>query len=360
MLASMATTVLSSAIRHARASWLGQLGVLALGAVLLGLIVASGGLGTDLMARTAVAALEIVILIAMSVRMAHVRPEELGIGVVADELMETVALVPRLLAQVGVAASPALALGGIAMLAAGAVPVVSLLLVPIVIAAWLCAAPVSLLAIVAVVHGDRSWVPRIAWDAARARPGPLLLAALVGWVVASIAALPLVLVGFVVTAVAGGAGLLGSGLAAAAIVPFTGCWALACWEHAGAVVEAPPLAAAEPTPTGAGPIPVQHVPWVDGPAWNVAIEPHAVWGTWVRLDAPAEVGFRLSWTGTEPPRLLLGLEDGTWMDPGAFLRPGAVVVAPLADGNTYLQVGVAGDAAQAVTLTMLMRGSIAA
>lgn len=365
MIPAMATSVLASALRHARDSWQGQLGVLAIGAIMLGTNVATGAAGTDMVPRLVIGFVELLMLLAASIRAAEARYEDLSVELLIDELVTIVGMLPRLLAQATIAASPAVVLGMLALQLAGMVPMLGLLLIPFVFIAWAIALPMMLLAIAAVVHGDRSWLPRAAIRAVRRQPGVLVLGALVGVVASAVASLPIVLIGLVFTAVAGWPGVFGSGLAAGAFVPWLGCWMLAQYRAAGVVVAHP---AVHVTDTDAGwsagvatePPMFEPVPWVEGPAWDVAVEPGSVWGTWVRLEAGAHVAFRLAWTGSVPPQLLLAVEDGTWTAPGAVARPGDVVEVVLPAGNTYVQVGSTDAAAQAITITMLVRGAAVA
>lgn len=363
MLPSMATSVLASALRHARDSWLGQLGVLALGAVVFTVVSAATGMG-GLGGQALGGMVATVLLLASAVRAADLQEDELSIERLLGELAELAGLAPRLLAQVGLSAGPVLVVGFLVLELAGALPLVGLLLMPVAFAVAVASAPVALLSIVGVTRGDLHWWPMYGWHALRTQPGRMLLTTLVGAVVTAMAAVPVVLMGFVVTATAGPLGMLGLGLASASIGPLAGCWALALWEHVGydgaTTARAEPAAPAGIQAHAAAAFAAPEAPWLDGPSWDVAVEPGAVWGTWIRIETAADVAFRLAWTGSVSPQLALGAEDGTWRMPGVASSSGDVIPASLPAGDTYVQVACGDDAAQAIAITMLVRGIAAA
>lgn len=339
MLAAMVTAVLSRTLRHARDSWRGQICVLLAGGVVFALLdqIAGYGIGSGVASALAITLM-------------------LGAAVQAVGLELDAALAPRLIVQAFAATAPALLAGWVLLEVAGAVPVVGLLLVAMLFPLLLASAVVSMLAICAVAGGDRGWVPLVAWRTFAAQPMRLLGTFIVGMVALGMTAVPIVLVGFVLNAVAGFIGTFFAALAAAAIVPLVGCFALAMWEHA----DPPTLDIVPATPEPAGALEAFATPWVDGPSWTVTLEPGTVWGTWVRLEAAANIAIRVAWSGMVPPRLAVGGEDGTWLDPGQPVTNGEAIPAMLPAGNSYLQIGCIDAAPQAVTMTMLVRVATAA
>jgi hypothetical protein len=247
------------------------------------------------------------------------------------------------------------------MLVAGPQPLLALLLVPIAFTVvGITLAPV-LLSVAAVVHGDVRWAPTTAFRVTRLQPWRLALAMLVGMTAAAMAAVPLVLAAFVLGALNDWIGVLASGLAATALVPWLGCGALAMWRATGATVDAgtpaEPQLDVQQVASAFGSLQPQ---WVDGPSWDTAIEPGATWGTWIRLEVAASVALRVTWSGMTVPDLQLCTEAGAWWSPGVPARSGDAVAVQLPAGNTYVQLGARDAVAQAVSLTLLVPAAQAA
>jgi hypothetical protein len=353
--------LMSTSLRLALASWRGQLAVLGCGAVLLGLTLLGASDGGYLPLRAAVAMVTWLLLVAMSLRAALATVEEYLWQDTVAELGEGLTLLPRLLAQGGFAALPAIISCALTMLVAGPMPLLALLLVPIAfVVVGVTLAPV-LLSVAAVVHGDMRWVPATAFGVTRAQPWRLALATIVGLSAAAMAAVPLVLAGIVLGALNDWIGVLASGLAASSLVPWLGCGALAMWRASGSAVDAGAAAAEEfdvaQVATAFGSLQPQ---WVDGPSWDTALEPGATWGTWIRLEAAANVALRVAWSGIAAPDVQLCTEAGVWWSPGVPARSGAAVPVQLPAGNTYVQLGARDAAAQALTLTLLVAAAQAA
>jgi hypothetical protein len=381
----MVLSALVDTARRARASWRGQLMVLAAGAVLLGLTLLGGGDAADLQQRMLVGSVEVLLLIAASTRMAlH---DEAGYDGDATSVgYEVLLVLPRLLTQVGTVLGIPIVVTWLAMQVASATPALGDISVPVAFAVYVFTLGPALLAISAVVQHDRDWLPRSTFRALRGRQLAIAGIVLAGGVAACCVALPLVLLGFVVNAVGGMLGFLGAGLAAAGTLPLLGCGALATWRALGAVVTTRTLdededaatspaigsgvdlatafgastAPAAPAALAAPAAPEPVTTWMDGPSWDVAIEPGAVWGTWIRIDAPSVLGFRLTWHGGPAPELAFASEAGTWTRTEPLRASGDVLQAALPAGSTYVQVTSRAPTAQAVTVGMLVPPAAAA
>ncbi len=369
----MVTTTLVDTLRRARASWRGQLAVLVVGSVLLGLTLLGGGDAADLQLRILVGSTWVLLLVAASIRVALVAEAELE-----DELpavgYEVLKMLPRLLTQVGLIVAFPMIVTWLAMQLASAMPVLGLLTFPAAFAVVVFTAGPALLAMCAVVMHDRDWLPRSTLHAVRGRQAAIAGIVLAGGVAAGMAALPLALIGFVLNAVGGMLGFAGIGLVAAGILPWIGCGALATWRAIGASVDAAsggevPAAASHPASVldtdvaaafGLAPTPAPVTTWLDGPAWDVAIEPGAAWGTWIRIETPSVLGFRLSWHGGTAPLVAFASEAGAWTHPDPVWASGDVLQAALPAGSTYVQVTSRAAAAQAVTLNLLVPPAVAA
>ncbi|MCW2920422.1 MAG: hypothetical protein JWL76_296 [Thermoleophilia bacterium] len=375
--AVMVTSTLVDTLRRARASWRGQLTVLAAGAVLLGLTLFRGGDAGDLRLRILVGSVELLLLIAVSIRVALAT--EAGYDDdLQDAAYEVFTDLPRLMTQVGSVAVVPIAATWLALRSASMVPVLGLLTVPLAFAVFVFTIGPVLLATCAVVHHDRGWLPRSALRALRGHHLRVVAIMLGGGVAASFAVLPLALVGLVLNAIGGMFGFAGVGLVAASMIPLLGCGALATWRALGAQVDqgrqhaegagmhgdpsggvdmatafgvAPAVAAGVPAPV---------TTWLDGPTWDVAVEPGAVWGTWIRIDAPSVLGFRVAWHGGAAPDVAFASEAGVWTQAGAIGRSGDVLQAALPAGSTYVQVTSRASVAQALTLALLVPPAVAA
>ncbi|MCW2923543.1 MAG: hypothetical protein JWM98_947 [Thermoleophilia bacterium] len=375
--AAMVSSTILRALALARGSWRAQLAVLAVGALVLGVLTegASSGDG-DPLVQGVLAVLATLLLVAASVRVAAVGYEEVNEELFADEFATLAPMVPRLVVHGGVCIAPLVGSIAIVMLAADVHPLLGLVALPVAFVASLATAAPTMLAIAAVLHGERGWLPRGAVAAVRRAPLRLGAAALGGGAAAVLPALPIVLVGLLVSTLGGWIGTFGSGLAFAAAVPGWGCIALALWQVAEVEVDVAPapvaadaheLAAAHAAQVEASAVraPSFMVPaspvvdpgepaWVEGPSWDVALEPAAPWGTWVQLEAAANVALRVTWTGASGPHLAVATEAGAWTQLGVPAAPGASLVVALAAGNTYVQATTVGATAQAVTVTMLV------
>ncbi len=372
----MVTTILVDAFRRALASWRGQLVVLAVGTLLLGLTFGVATGAGDLLLRMVVGWVEVVVLLGASVRMAvlaeagyEFEPENGAFDLAAEVLGDA----PRLLAQVGVLTLVPLAACWAALQLISMAAMLGFVLVPLMFVVLLLSGGPALLAVSAVVLGDRDWLPRAAVRAARPRLGLVTRSAIAGGVVASLAAVPLALFGFVAMSVLGMFGFAGTGLVAAGSIPWIGCGALALWRAVGATIgtsegqgddhAAAALGARDADATAAVAAAFGAAPatsWLPGPTWDVAIDAGAVWGTWIRIEAASVMGFRVSWNGGPAPDLTFASEAGSWTDPGTLGASGSVLQAAMPAGSTYVQLSSQASAAQAVTLELLVPAAAAA
>jgi hypothetical protein len=369
----MVTSTLVDALQRARASWRGQLALLGIGSLLLGLTLVGGTDAGDLQWRVPIGVVEAILLVAASIRMALVA--EAGYdGDVADVAHDTLMAAPRLVAQAGLVALVPVAATWVGLQATSLMTALGLVMVPLAFAVAVLAAGPMLLATCAVVLGDRAWLPRSTWRALHGRHVRVAMVVLAGGVAAAMAAVPFVLVGFVVMALGGWLGILGAGLGAASAIPWLGCGALATWRAIGGTVDlahgtsaeeadelSPNVAAAFGAATpGSAVAPAAPTSWMAGPAWDVAVEPGAVWGTWIRIDAPSVLGFRVEWHAGSPPELAFASEAGTWTRPGVLGASGEVLQASLPAGSTYVQVTSTSPTAQALTVALLVPPAVAA
>jgi hypothetical protein len=327
-------------LRRAHDSWRGQLVVLGGGAVLLGPLL--HWLAADLAWwRAGVALVVGLAIVLLATRCAT------GRAVTGEWIL---AASPRAGTQVVIAAAPALLVGICALPLAGLHPVLALTVVPLAFAvvAWVFA-PV-LVSIAVVAEGDRSWLPARAVRAIHPRWGRATLFALAGAAVISLFALPLVVMGVVLAAVGGWLSLLGSGLAAAAPIPWIAC---------GAVALARALEADQASSLDPSDVAVSDPAWVDGPSWDVVLEPGVPWGTWIRVPARTDLQFRMHAGAGPPPLLDVGREDGTWLSV-PIGSDGAAQPVSLATGHAYLQLRGQGAVAERVALAMFVRTAMAA
>ncbi len=364
----MVTNVLVDAGRRLVASWRGQLVVLALGTGLLGLTMFEAGGAGDVQLRLLVGTFEGILLLAASIRMALIAEHGYD-GDLESVAFDVLRMLPRLVTNVGAIAVVPIVVGWLALQLASLVPVVGLVTIPIAfVVAVFCWNP-ALLAACAVVLGERRWLPYAALRAIRGRQVQLVLLAVAGAVIAAMIALPLVVVGFVLVSMGGMIGLLGTGLAAGAIIPYVGCGALATWRTLGATVDVPvapthgdadhdvDVDVAAAFQSAATPAPVT---WLEGPAWDVAVEPGAVWGTWIRIEAASVLGVRVSWSGTAAPELAFASEAGVWTKPGELAASGDIVQVAIQAGSTYIQVTSRSTSSQAITVGLLVPPAVAA
>jgi hypothetical protein len=353
MLPSMTTAVLTTALQRARVTWRGQLAVLAIGILLLGIV---AGIGWQ---APLLAGLVSMLLIGAATFAAGLEPAQLTRAGAREQVGRFGQRIPRLAAQVAAAYAPIVVLGFAAMQAASIHPLIGLVLLPFVFGVAVLTAPLGALAVGGAAAGDEAWLPLAGLRALRERPAAMLLATIVGGVLVALAALPVTLLGFVLTATLGPLGMLGMGIVGAGIAPLAGCWVYAFWRCSGAAVTVRARSASTPAePSGA--LEAFASPWLDGPSWTVTLEPGTVWGTWVRLEAAAQVAIRVTWSGALAPQVAVGREDGSWMDPGQPVQNGQPLPVSLPAGNSYLQVGCREAAPQAVTMTMLVRAAAVA
>jgi hypothetical protein len=367
----MATAVLVDASRRIRASWQGQLVVLAGGALLLGLLLNPVVGVAGLQVQALLAATCLLVLVGTSTSVA-LRAEHGYDSLPSDVATDAVRLAPRLLLQGFVTLLPGIVAWWLAMASSSVHPLLVLLLMPVAFLASVVSMTLGLLACAAITHDDREWLPRQAWKVLQRRPWRLIGSTIVLLVVASIVALPFLLFGMVLVALLGPIGSIGPGLAAAALAPTLGAGSLALWRAAGASLEQPApagdVAALEglepPAPNGAlalAPDPAAVAAlqaaahWTPGPTFDVAIDAGATWGTWLGFDAPAQVAFRVTWHGGVAPDLLIAGEDGSWTRPGTFDAHGMTPAVQLPPGHTYVQLASASPAPQAVAVELLVR-----
>jgi hypothetical protein len=348
---AMAISILASALRHARDSWRGQLALLLVGALVASVVETIG------VAQGFVLPAAMLALVAAAVRAAARQPTQVAV------------FAPRLASQLVLALAPVALVGLATLQLASSLEVVGLLLIVVMFPLAIASALVALLATTAVVRGDRDWMPRVAMRVLRVRPLGLLGAFIVGCVALALVAVPVMLVGFVLTSLLGPLGMIGLGIASAAVVPLTGCWALAAWKQAGgeeilaasaAAAAAATVARAEAAPDLAAAFGLGATPWVAGPSWNAQLQPGAPWGTWVQLPAASEVALQVSWSGSLAPQLAIGREDGTWTVPIQLVEPGALVPMMLLAGNSYLQLTGFDPGVQAIAVVLHARASAAA
>lgn len=363
---SMVTSTIVRALALAGNSWRGQLAVLAVGGIVLGVSTqgASGG-DRDLVLQAAVVAIAMLLLAAASVRAASLRHGAVNGELLVDELETIAPMLPRLLVHAGLCVAPVIGCVLLAMGAANLHPLLGLVMVPIVFAVLAATGAPTMLAVVAVLHGEQAWLPRGAVAAVRRAPWRLSSTAIAGTVATLVCALPVTLVGLVVSTAGGWIGTFGSGLVFASTVPGWSCCALALWRDAdvdvvASQVESAPVAGqVRPAPSFMAPGQAVAA-WVEGPTWDVALEPSAAWGTWIRLESEAQAAFRIAWSGEGAPQLALATEDGTWSLPGDPVESGSVVATVVPAGNTYVRVVARGAVAQALSITMLVAHAEAA
>jgi hypothetical protein len=367
----MATAVLVDAFRRIRASWQGQLVVLAGGSVLLGLllnpVVGVAGLQVQLLLAAACLLVLVGTSTSVALRTAHGYD-----SLPSDVATDGARLAPRLLAQGFITLLPGIAAWWLALASSSVHPLLVLLLMPVAFGASVASAALGLLACAAVAHDDRSWLPQQSWKVLRGSPLRVTGSTVVLLVTASAVALPFMLLGMVAVALLGPIGSIGLGLAAAALTPTLGAGSLALWRAAGASIEQPASQAdaagiERSTPSAPGSTSAQSpeaagaatmlvaAPWTEGPTFNVAIDAGATWGTWLGFDAPAQVAFRVTWHGGGAPELLIAGEDGVWTRPGALDAQGMTPAVQLPPGNTYLQLANGSSAPQAVAVELLVR-----
>ncbi len=355
----MTNAVWKRTLRLLRVSARGQLMLLAIGVVALSLPALGGDrLGSSTIVRVAVEGCVALLLAALSMRLA-VRGER-GYDTEPSDLPgDVLALLPRLVAQLTLAIGPfAFALWG-AMQLGGAVDLLGFLLVPLVGMIVTAFAPaLAVFVTAAVASGDVGWTPRVALETARAsKPAAfgvvwLLLAATTAF------ALPASLVALVFVVQVPHAGFVAFGLATSVAIPIIGCGGLALWREVGGVEQV--LDAALAMPGGADLVqapreaPGIEDAWVDGPAWDIAIDAGTTWGTWLRLATPTRAAIRVTWSGVGAPGLSLSGTDGVWWRPGDPPQSGAAVVVDLPAGDTYLQLESRSPAAQAMSIVLLL------
>lgn len=349
----MVNSSMVRALELARGSWRAQLCVLAIGALLLGVVTMGATNGSHFGIRMAASLFIVMLLTAVSVRAAALRYEEVNSQLLVDELETVAPMLSRLFVHVGVCLAPAVLAVSATLTGAQLHPLLGLVLVPVAFAVVAATLAPATLALVSVMHGERGWLPGAAIRSFRTSPGPMTVTVLAGSVVALLAALPLAVAGLVFAAVGGFASSLGVGLALSAVVPWWGSFALALWQVAD--VEVSDAAAVEAhAPAAPGDPASEAAQWSEGPRWNVALEPTAAWGSWVRLEAPALVALTVGWSGSGAPRLALADEAGAWISPGELARPGDAVTVQLPAGNTYLQLTSTAAGAQAIAVSMFL------
>lgn len=341
----MTMQVLSDALRLARASWTGQLLLLAVGAVLLGVTMHGASSGEHLPLRILVGSAELVVLLGAAARLA-IRSSDGRPSSAVALTAELAPLAPRLVVQVATCAAPAVVVTWLALWTASLHPLLGLAGIPLALLAVIMVQAPLLLAAAAVVHGDPAWLPRSTWLLLRGRAWHLAGLTMVGIAGTCALALPLVVVGVVLAAVLGPLGLLGSGLALVAAVPWLGCGAVAAWRATGGDDAVPDTEDASTEPTA--------IAWMDGPAWDVAIAAGSNWGTWIRIEAAATVGIRVTWSDGPAPALALASEAGTWTSPGDPVASGSIVPVALPAGSTYIQLGARSATPQQCALALLV------
>lgn len=352
----MVSVALMDALRMLRASWRGQLVVLAAGALIVGVVHASGGVPLAL--RVAVSTAVLVVLVAMSAR-AAVR------GRIATR--DVPLLAPRTCTQGALAAAPIALVWWIGMAAASLHPLLGLVSLPVAMICSVVLLGPLLLVPAAVASGDPAWIPQSSFAVLRRSWRPILLGLPVVLVMVSMAALPLMLVGIVLASQLGPLAFLGLGLSIASIIPWLGVVSVAAWRVlGGADIVAhmqgtddewmPTHPAATSAPQVGPPEPV----WVDGAAWEMSVDAGAAWGTWLRMPAASQVALRITWGDGAAPTLSLADQAGTWRRPGDPSSSGDAVAMSLPAGDTYLQVQSRSPAAQAMSITLLLPATMAA
>jgi hypothetical protein len=341
-----------------RASARGQLLVLACAAVLLALPALGGGsVGGDTGARIAAELVVVLVAVGMSARVA-LRGERGYETTPSDLPGDVLALLPRLVVQCACTLVPFAVAWWLATAIGGAVDVLGLLLVPLVALASLLAPPLLVLVVAAAASGDPAWTPAAALRVATGRRGVGLALAWLLLLAAIALSLPVALGGFVAAAQVPHAGFLAFGVAGAVVVPVLGCGALALWRELGGTEVV--VAGALERPDAASlfeaavQVPGADEAWVDGPAWDVAIDAGTAWGTWLRLSTATRAAVRVTWSGGEGPGLSLSGTDGVWWRPGDPAASGAAVSVDLPAGDTYLQVESRSGVAQAVSVVLVL------
>lgn len=358
----MAHAALTDALRMLRACWLDQLIVLGIGAIVVGAVQVAGF--PTMMVQLLASTTAMLVLVALSAKVA-LRSKAGYDTIVSDLPGDALLVAPQMIVQGLLALSPIAAAWWIGMAAATLHPLLGLLSLPLALACSMVLLGPLLLVPAAVAAGDRSWIPRSVYSVARRSWRQLLVGTPVVIVLASMAALPLVLVGIVLTSQLGALSFLGTGLSAVSIVPWLGLGSVAAWraldgarvaadlQDAGSVDEQP-LTSFDALVATNEPL------WVDGPSWDVAVDAGAVWGTWLRMSTASQVAVRIQWHDGAAPSLSLADQAGTWQRPGDPSSSGEAVRVALPPGDTYLQLQSQSSAAQAMSITLLLPATMAA
>lgn len=274
-------------------------------------------------------------------------------------------LLPRALAQSSITAAPILVVVGLFVVMGGIQPLLALALVPIALVVATFALTATMLALVAVVHGDAEWVPLVALGMLRRRPWRLAGLVVAAAVPIAFAALPAMLVGAIAQILLGPLGALGTGLMVASFVPFGAVLGLATWRVLGGRM----LTRCDDAPIAATPA-AQHTAtaapsWQPGPFWQVELDPVQPWGTWIELPAAAvgaahTVGIMVEAVGVTMPRLLTCDTAGAWLEWPVPATGGTVLPITLPAGASYLQLqSTASVACHArLTIATLVQGHV--
>ncbi|MCZ4495870.1 MAG: hypothetical protein JWM25_453 [Thermoleophilia bacterium] len=318
----------------ARSSWRRQLALLGISAVVLGAVAYPVLSGAMMVAPIALGAV-------------------LALALVSYASGKDAELVPRLAAQVAFAGVPMLAGAGCFLAASAIHPLLGFIVVPVMFAALAISAPLALLAIGAVLAGDRDWLPRHALASWRPRWWQLGLLTAAGTIAALFISLPVLLAGFMLDAVLGPLGFVGSGLAIAVVVPWTSMAAQLAWRAAGSAefehVDAVATGAPQPA-------------WQLGPHFDAVLEATGTWGTWLQVSEPTLLALQLDWSGLAGPHMQLATQAGVAVACGQPLSTGGSVQVALDPGATWLQLTSSSFEQQHVRVQVLLppAGAVAA
>lgn len=255
---------------------------------------------------------------------------------------------PRAMWHASVVASPLLVVGALLALADRVHPLLILALLPFAFIALPLVGAAVLMAIAAIVMGDRAPLPAIAITFLRRAPWKLAGGLVLVGAPVLFASLPVACLGLIIMAALGPLGWFGIGLALVSPVPFYGALGVAAWrELGGGALDSGrgdvrrAAKSEEPAPRGTAGSYV----WQPGPSWQLVLDPLAPWGTWVDLApaadgsvGPRTIGVTVEVIGVTMPRLLTCDEAGTWLEWPVPRTSGTLLPIELPVGASYVQL----------------------
>lgn len=296
---------------------------------------------------------------------------------------EAASVVPRAVAQGGLACAPAIVLVVLAQVLGAVHP---LLMLPVMVLAIPVLLACSLwcgLALASVGDGDREWVPRRAFAVMRAAPVQLALTWGAGL---AMLVVPALLVAFAasILQVVPGVGLVAPVLGTAVLGTLVAALCCGLWETVAesdarvrtggdtSVLAQPapvgslpttttgrsPVTVAEPAATAqavaATPQPVAATPQpVAGQAWQAGLDPGGSWGDWLGMPVDGMVGIQVEASNGPVPNLMLADAAGAWMQAPPPAAPGFWWVM-LPEGWTWIQLASTAAESQAFAVQTWM------